>query len=78
MRSKILGYIVVCPDGVYKSCIDPGQDQPTLWFGGSATLFSSRKIAVQILERTKIFAQANNYKWPWLEKSYAVEVRAQA
>lgn len=77
MRSKILGYIVVGPRGAYHAAAEyHAEDQSCiLWLGDSCTLFSTRKSANAILERTKFYAKAHHYDWAWLEESYVRAVR---
>jgi len=69
---KILGYIVVSDyparSGVFKEAYG------TLWFGGGATLFSSRNEARKSLRRTKRYAKKENLSWPWLDQSIILSV----
>lgn len=88
-QGKIIGYIVYAKEGVFHEA-DQREDVPevkgtTLWFGGGATLFRSRRAAAAAIERTKKFRQIwfpKRHKeneevdgnperyWPWMESLY--------
>jgi hypothetical protein len=79
MKKKVVGYIVVGPNGVFHLDVNPYSlrdhvGQNILWLGGPGTLFSSRRRANRALARTIEYACRKGYDWPWLRESYVLSV----
>jgi hypothetical protein len=73
-KKRIFGFVVYCEQGLFHLASAPKKNRDgrltrhgTLWFGGPATVFDSKRAAYRALDRTKRYRDEGF--WPWFDSA---------